>query len=200
MMLISQFAQDVCDYLCTLPEVRQCGLYGSLKRNCFDQYSDIDIELEAAPGVDNGQFLLSLPQLIAKKYPIIFCDYAPSLAPEQYLVTVAIHEKNPFLLVDITCTSEKPCKSVSKEELRGRNNLYDHTLKLFAANLKHYLRGTDCERDIQKMYQRIFPQNTGHLEEREMLSDVYHWLEAHREKRHESYLKAFQDYLPFSGE
>lgn len=194
MMRIDAFAGEICAYLKTFPEVKQCGLYGSLQKGNSDRYSDIDIELDVT-GNDNGKFLLKLPELLSKRYQLIFYDFAPSLAPEQYVVTVAIDQENPFMLVDISCTASKVCGTVSKEELRRQNNPFDHTLKLFTANLKHYIRGMDCLDDIFKMFHRIFPKTEVSSDEKRMLEDIYFWLVRNGEKRHKTYLDAFQTYL-----
>ena len=61
-------------------------------------------------------------------------------------IPVAMDTENPFWVVDITCTANPHCTAVTKRELSALNNLYDHTLKLFTANLKHYIRGTDWQR------------------------------------------------------
>ena len=47
-MLLEEFARDICDYFETLPQVKQCRLYGSLSRKTFDKYSDIDLELDVS--------------------------------------------------------------------------------------------------------------------------------------------------------
>lgn len=192
--MIKKFANEICTFLQSMPEVKSCQLYGSLAEGTFDEYSDIDIEIDVS-GEDNGIFLTKLPVLFAKKYDIVFCDYAPSLAPEKYIITIATNTENPFMIVDISCVATQHCDTVSKKDLMALNNRYDHTLKLFAANLKHYLRGVECYDDIEKMYGRIFGRDIDACDEEEMLHAVYTWLKDNAESQHEEYVLLFQEFL-----
>lgn len=157
------------------------------------KYSDIDIEIDVS-GTDNSRFVTKIPGLLSQKYDVIFYDYAPSLAPEKYLVSVALNDENPFMLVDIACTAVPHCTNVSKQELAALNHPYDHTLKLFTANLKHYLRGDVCCCDIQKMYRRI-SEKESLPGEKQMLQAVMKWLQEKAEPRHKNLLKRFTDFI-----
>ena len=192
--MIKEFAKEICGFLMTIPEVRSCNLYGSLSKGTFDEFSDIDIAIDVS-GTDNGLFIAKLPELLSKEYDIVFYDYAPSLAPEKYIISVAINTKNPFMVVDISCVATPHCDTVSKQDLAALNNRYDHTLKLFVANLKHYLRGTECYDDILKMFSRIFGKETEIYDEDQMLKAVYHWLEENAERQHEDYVSVLGEYM-----
>lgn len=192
-MTIRDFAAELQSYLSSLPEVKACRLYGSLSTEEDDEYSDIDMEVDVS-GTDNGAFITELPARLAERYSVIFCDYAPSLAPEKYIVTLALHEDAPFMLLDITCTATPHVASRSKQDIRALNDGYDHTLKLFAANLKHHLRGADCHADILKMHDRIFGKE--HTKnDKQMLTAVYGWLDEHAEDRHRGYVAGFAAYM-----
>lgn len=192
-MQILEYAQEIIRYLYTLPNVKACRLYGSLAGNTFDAYSDIDIELDVS-GADNGQYLLRLPALVGKHFPVVFYDYSPSLAPEKYVVSIATDSQNPFQIIDIACTARPHCKSVSADTLRTQNDPYAHILKLFTANLKHFLRGKNVCADVQRMHQKIFgaPSLT---DEKEMLEKTYKWLKTHAQKRQQPYVCALKKYL-----
>lgn len=187
------FADKVCSFLKELPEVNSCKLYGSLSDDSYDEYSDIDIEIDVS-GIDNGIFATRIPDILSEKFNVIFYDYAPSLAPDKYVVSLAFDNNNPFMMVDVACVAKPHCDTVSKQQLMSLNNLYDHTLKVFVANLKHFLRGTDCYDDIAKMYGRIF-RNRDVYDEEEMLNCVYDWLKDNAEPRHEDYIALFEDYI-----
>jgi len=192
--MIQTYAKEICEFLMQIPEVKSCSIYGSLSKGTFDEYSDVDIEIDVS-GTDNGMFIKKLPELIAKEYDLIFYDYAPSLAPQKYILSVAMNTENPFMVVDITCTANPHCTAVSKKELSELNNRYDHTLKLFVANLKHYLRGIDCYDDIEKMYRRICGQDAEIYDEEQMLNVVFEWLEQNAESQHEHYISSLAEYL-----
>lgn len=105
-----------------------------------------------------------------------------------------MNEENPFMMVDVACVANPHFCTVSKQQLVSLNNLYDHSLKVFVANLKHFLRGTDCYDDISKMYGRIFKDRDVY-DENEMLNAVYEWLQDNAEPRHENYIDLFEEYI-----
>ena len=55
----------------------------------YDEDSDIDIKIDVS-GTDNGFFIQKLPELFAGECEIVFYDYAPSLAPEKHILSIAI--------------------------------------------------------------------------------------------------------------
>ncbi len=191
--MIVEFAQEVCNFLKSLPEVKSCELYGSLSLGTFDEYSDIDIEIDVS-GADNGVFVTKIPEIMSAEYDVIFFDYAPSLAPDKYLVSVGVKNGNPFTVIDIACIAAPHCGTVSRRQLSMLNNKYDHTLKLFTANLKHFLRGADCYDDILKMYSRIFSEKEV-CDEEQMLNSVYDWLKENAEERHREHIDLFENYI-----
>lgn len=192
-MHITEFARELTEYLATLPGVKECRLYGSLCTGTYDQYSDIDIQLDVS-GCDNGRFILNLPKFMEQKYGLIFYDYAPSLAPDKYVVSFALDGVHPFRMVDIGCTAMPHCGSVSSEELSARNDRYGHLLKLFTANLKHHLRGTDCRSDILRMYAKVYDDGCDYSD-RQMLEQVLDWLDRNALVNHRPFVEALRKYL-----
>lgn len=191
---MKEFAKDIFEFLNDIPEVKSCKIVGSLSAGNNDEFSDLDLVIDVS-GIDNGVFLTKLPKLFEEKYDVIFYDYTPSLAPDKYIVSIAINKTNPFMIVDVSCVATPHFDSVSKQELASLNNKYDHTLKLFVANLKHLLRGMDCYDDIYKMYSRIFRRDLEAYDEEWMMQEVYGWLQENAESRHEEYLALFEGYL-----
>lgn len=189
--------KDLTAFLTGLPSVRSLTLYGSLAEGREDAYSDIDIALDVS-GTDNGVFLLDLPELLAQKYPVLYTDFAPSLAPDKYILTAAIYPEKPFLLLDISVTAEPHCSSVTKEMLVVRNDLYSHTLKLFTANLKHFLRGADCDRDIRKMAGRLLGYQENALLP-DILRHTWQWLTENGSPEMKTYLSRFLPSLKLLG-
>lgn len=186
--MLQLMADDLKQFLLTVPEIKSCRIIGSMSREKIDEYSDLDIEIDVS-GIDNGRFLLKLPLLFAEKYNIIYYDYAPSMAPNKYIVSIAIDPKNPFRYVDIICTAQPHCTTIMREQLSALNNSYDHILKLFTANLKHYIRKKECHQDIERMYSRIYKEKIN--EDAQMLEAVFAWLRQNMEKKHKPYI----DYL-----
>lgn len=191
---MKEFVKEIFEFLNDLPEVKSCKIVGSLSAGNNDEFSDLDLVIDVS-GIDNGVFLTKLPKLFEEKYDVIFYDYTPSLAPDKYIATIAINKTNPFMIVDVSCVATPHFDSVSKQDLSSLNNKYDHTLKLFVANLKHLLRGMDCYDDIYKMYSRIFGRDLEAYDEEWMMQEVYGWLQENAESRHEEYLALFEGYL-----
>ena len=179
-------AQELKDLFGQRPEVRSVSLYGSIVKGTADPYSDIDIKLDVS-GYDNGRFLLSVPQVLAEKYKVLFSDYAPSLAPEQYVVSCALSEENPFLIVDVNCAAEPHVSSVAKADLK--NDPVVHVLKLWVANMKHFIRGQECYRDICKMHRKSVGGELPQGQEFLMLEQTLSWLEARVPERLARYVK-----------
>jgi len=159
-----------------IPVVKKCDIYGSLATNTQDDLSDIDIEIDVS-GYDNGQFMLELVELLEGKLSIYYSDYAPSLIPDKYIVSIAIDKNNPFLIVDLCCSAEPHCTTVTKQQVIGKNEKYTHMLKLWTANLKHYVRGCECYDDIVRMARKIAVEEIDTKDEVELLEDTLCWLE-----------------------
>ena len=96
--MLKQKAEQIIKILNSLPQVKGCKIYGSLINGNYDELSDIDIEVDVS-GIDNGKFMLNIVDLLKDKVDIVYSDYAPSLIPEYYIVSVAIDRQNPFLIV-----------------------------------------------------------------------------------------------------
>lgn len=146
-------AKRLCDFLLSVPGVRSCTLYGSLARGTGDTLSDIDIELDVS-GQDNGLFLLRLPDLLRAHFPVLYHDFAPSLMPEKYIVSVALSEEDPFLIADLCCSAQPHRTTVGRAQAAALNDPTAHLIKLWTADLKHFARGTDCRDDIVRLAQK----------------------------------------------
>ena len=155
----------------------------------FTELSDIDIEIDVS-GYDNGQFMMELAELLKNKFDIYYADYAPSLIPDKYIVSVAIDKENPFLIVDLCCCAEPHCTTVTKQQIMKKNDRYSHMLKLWTANLKHYVRGNDCYNDIVRMANRISVDEIDSKDEGEILHEVLCWLEDNVENGLEEYVES----------
>ena len=169
-------AEEIIEILCGIPEVNGCTVYGSLMTDKSDELSDIDIEIDVS-GIDNGQFMLRLVDLLKDKLNIFYSDYAPSLIPNDYIVSIALDESNPFLIADLKCVADPHFITVTKQQARELNNKYSHTLKLWTANLKHYARGADCREDILAMAKKLQITDIDTKSEKELLEETLRWLE-----------------------
>lgn len=167
-------AEKCIEIISTLPVVKSCEIYGSIAKGTEDELSDIDIKVDVS-GYDNGKFMLEVPHILKNELGIIYSDFAPSLAPEQYIVSNAISIENPFTILDINCVAEPHVTTVSKQQLS--NDIYTHTLKVWIANMKHFARGIDCYNDVVRMANRLRIEDVDSKIEEELLADTLHWLE-----------------------
>ena len=193
MQKLIEYANEIMEYISTYKEVRSCTLYGSLANNNFDEYSDIDIEIDVS-GYDNSLFVTRLSEIMAIKYPIIFSDYAPSLIPESYVVSIAIDENNPFCVVDFKCVANPHYTTLGKKDFIL--DKVEHTTKIWTANCKHYLRGIDCQSDITKMAKRIIgAEKISYMSELELLDVTLNWLEQNCEEKHYKYVSNCRKFI-----
>jgi len=195
-------AEWLIDILNQFPEVETCRLYGSLVKNTADALSDIDLEMDVV-GMDDAAFVLTLPDRLKEKIPVFYADYAPSLAPERYVVSLALDETNPFLIADLCCHSSPHSNALTRDELRKRNDPYTHMLKLWTANLKHHARKADCREDILRMAEKLGIQEAWAFSNDVLLEKVLMWLEenapSHLRMLAESCRKAYDSMVHRQG-
>lgn len=180
--MLMKIAGEIISILNDMPEVRSCRLYGSLSDGTYDELSDIDINVDVS-GCDNGRFMLTLAERLGERICVYYSDYAPSLVPEKYIVSVAVDENNPTRVVDLCCTADPHCATVSKQQVRALNDEFSHILKLWTANWKHHVRGSDCRRDILRMAEKIGVAETETKTDAWLLEETLLWLEKNRPER-----------------
>ncbi len=167
-------AREIMEILNELPMVKSCELCGSLAAGRSDEFSDIDIRVDVS-GYDNGRFMLEVPKLLKDKLNIVYSDYAPSLIPGNYIVSVAIDANDPFMIADLDCIAAPHCETVTKGMIE--NDLLCHTIKVWTADLKHFVRGKECREDIMRMARRLKGVRTDGLSESEILEECLKWME-----------------------
>lgn len=174
--MLRRIAEQIMAILNEMPEVKGCALYGSLANGTSDELSDIDINVDVS-GCDNGRFMLTLAERIGRKIRVYYSDYAPSLVPEKYIVSLAIDEEAPTHVVDLCCSAEPHCIGVTKQQVRALNDEFSHILKLWTANWKHHVRGMDCRSDTVRMAKKVGIVNADEKSNAEILKETLEWLE-----------------------
>lgn len=169
-------ADEIISFFNEIPAVNNWTVYGSLVTNTYDELSDIDIEIDVS-GYDNGQFMLDVVEILKDKFHIYYFDYAPSFVPDKYVVSIALDKDNPFLIADLCCCAEPHCTTVTKQQVLEKNKKHTHMLKLWTANLKHYVRGNECHDDIVRMAMKISVEDIDTKNEVEILAETLCWLE-----------------------
>lgn len=189
---IIEFANEIKDYLLSVKEISHCTVCGSIANQNYDKYSDIDIEIDVS-GYNNSEFIKQVPAILSKKYPLIFGDYAPSLMPESYIVSVAINEENPFMFVDIKCLATPHMSTLQKKDFV--NDEFEHILKLWVINFKHWLRNDDCRKDIVKMGSKVLGNSCLEYREKQILEETLRWLEFNMKEKHLKYVSVCREYM-----
>lgn len=145
-----KLANEIIDYLKQNPVVKECKLHGSLANGNYDEYSDIDIQVDVS-GFDNGKFMLMLPDIIRAKFPVVYTAFAPGLFPKVFVVSFSFSKDDIFSFIDLECTSTPHIQTITIDEIREKNDKISLMLKLTIANTKHFLRGQNCHEDIKRI-------------------------------------------------
>jgi predicted nucleotidyltransferase len=183
--LLEQKAIQIIDCLLTNPEVKFCKIYGSLANGKADKYSDIDIEVDVSE-CDNSMFVKKLPGILDETFRVIWYDFAPSLMPDQYIVSIAVDEFNPFCIVDLKCTATPHMSSLQKSDYS--NDTLHHSLKLWVANCKHFFRGQECSADIHKMGRKVIGTTSENMTDYDILEEVLCRIETNKTDKTANYI------------
>lgn len=189
--MLKRTAERIMELLKEMPEVKKCELYGSLADGSYDELSDIDINIDVS-GCDNGLFMLTLAKRLGEKLSIYYYDYAPSLVPEKYIVSIAINEDHPTEVVDLCCDAEPHCITVTKQRVRRENNEFSHILKLWTANFKHFVRNRECHGDILRMAGRIGLADIESKGDCVILKETLEWLEVNSPVKLDRFVESCQ--------
>lgn len=130
-----ELAHHVIEYLQGLAEVESATLYGSLATGTWDEFSDIDVEIDVGKH-DNAAFALRLPRLLDLEFDVVFSDWRRSLLPDKYLQAFFIEGVPIFWSFDFTFVADthRPLRTDPP-----RDKL-DSFLKLWCGNLKYWIR------------------------------------------------------------
>ncbi|NOR45654.1 MAG: hypothetical protein GQ534_08730 [Candidatus Delongbacteria bacterium] len=166
-----KFAFKIIELLKTT-DIKQIKLVGSLSENNFDEYSDIDIELndnKQSP-VENINIALNS---ISKKYDILFSDWAKSLLPDKYVLSVFLKQKNIFRFIDLTCFKDANFSDTTRDQL-PQDKIY-HIFKLWICNAKQEIRNRHDRNFIDLLFVKLFINNDS-ISNKTKFEKVLDWL------------------------
>ena len=147
----------------TFPEIKSTKLHGSMTTANFDKFSDIDFQIDVS-GIDNGNFMLKLPEILSKNMPIGYVAFAPRFIPDLYLTTIYFKDTDIFNFVDIECIATPHIKSITKEEIKKHAYKENVFLKLSINVLKGILRNKPNYQEILGIYSILYPTGNKTLE------------------------------------
>jgi predicted nucleotidyltransferase len=132
MFLVNKIIRAISD----LEFVHTVKIVGSLNEENNDLYSDIDLEV-SIKHLSSDKALLIICELLTEKFSPLWSDYANSLVPNKFLVSMFFENENPFRFIDIGIVNNG-VHSIDKD--RFQNDIWIHLTKLWIMNFKLYLR------------------------------------------------------------
>jgi len=149
------FANEIVDLLQS-SGIENIKLVGSISENKSDEYSDIDIELKdnKRSPVENITIALNI---LSEKYDVLFSDWAKSLLPEKYVLSVFLKQENIFSHIDLSCYQDINFPDVTRDQL-PQDKVY-HIFKLWICNAKQEIRKSHERNLIDSLYSKFFELN-----------------------------------------
>ena len=114
-------------------------LTGSRKTGAEDAFSDFDLSVTVR-GLPADQGLARIASHLKNEYRPLWLDYANSLMPGKFLVSIFFAGENPFAFYDIGVQNHDA--GLLYDSSAFRNDPWVHLTKLWILNFKHYLRRT----------------------------------------------------------
>jgi len=131
---------EVCSKLKTLDFVIDIQEIGSRPAGHADCYSDVDLVVNIQI-VKPDIALLKITEFMKMIYSPLWIDYANSLMPSKFLVSMFINCENPFCFLDIGIYNHEV---INYNPKRFENDKWVHLTKLWIMNFKYYLRKDQC--------------------------------------------------------
>jgi predicted nucleotidyltransferase len=149
------FANSIVNLLQS-SDIENIKLVGSISENKSDEYSDIDIELKdhKRSPVENINIALNF---LSEKYNVLFSDWAKSLLPEKYVLSVFLKQKNIFSYIDLSCYQDINFPDVARDRL-PQDKVY-HIFKLWICNAKQEIRQRHDRNLIDSLYSKFYDIN-----------------------------------------
>lgn len=130
---------EICDNIKSLSFVSDVQKKGSRFEGRSDIYSDYDLTV-VIKDIRPDDALLRITELLKAEYSSLWFDYANSLMPHKFLVSMFINCENPFSFVDIGIYADG---DINYDPKNFENDRWVHLTKLWIMNFKYYLRGDD---------------------------------------------------------
>ena len=148
-----KIAEEIIQLLNASGKIDSVSLDGSLTLDSWDEISDIDIVVEEKGRSPFENVMMALDEIRNQK-KIIFYDWARSLLPEKYLISIYLKGMPVFWFVDIACYRDPRYGDITRDEIP--QNYAEHLLKLWICNIKHEIRKNRERNKIDIVYQRLY--------------------------------------------
>ena len=127
---------EICSKIKTLDFVIDVQEIGSHSEGHADFYSDVDLVVNIQ-NIKPDIALLKVTEYMKMTYSPLWVDYANSLMPSKFLVSMFINCENPFCFLDIGIYNHEV---INYNPKRFENDKWVHLTKLWIMNFKYYLR------------------------------------------------------------
>ncbi|MFJ5768712.1 hypothetical protein [Psychrobacillus sp. NPDC093180] len=143
-------AEKIIEFFNTCPKVKVATIRGSIFHEKTDEFSDIDLTIDVS-STDNAAFALQIPKMLESNFEIWFVDWATSLLPDEYVISIYLKNMSIFWNVDIACTATPHIETI----LSIQNDPIHHALKLWIMNLKYLNRQDLSKQTIDSLVQKV---------------------------------------------
>lgn len=143
-------AERIIGLFNTSPKVKYATIRGSIFHEKADEFSDIDLTVDVS-GTDNAAFALRISKIIESHFDIWFVDWATSLLPQEYVISIYLKNTSIFWNEDIACTATPHIETIQVFQ----NDPFQHALKLWILNLKYLHRQDLSKPSIDRLAQKV---------------------------------------------
>lgn len=127
---------EICRKIETFGFVTSVQKVGSRAEGHADCYSDIDLVVNIRD-IKPDIALLKITEFMKITYAPLWVDFANSLMPQKFVVSMFIDCENPFCFLDIGIYNEE---NFHYNPQTFQNDKWVHLTKLWIMNFKYYLR------------------------------------------------------------
>ncbi|MBM0067933.1 nucleotidyltransferase domain-containing protein [Alkalicoccobacillus gibsonii] len=132
---VDQIIQSISslNFVCTV------DIVGSHSNDTNDKYSDVDLVVHVLDEPAD-KALLRISYFLCEKYSPLWYDYANSLMPNKFLVSMYFENTTPFKFIDIGIINNE-AQFYNKDDFK--NDKWIHLMKLWVMNFKYYVRKSE---------------------------------------------------------
>lgn len=140
---------NIINTINTINFVSDVKISGSLHNSTNDHFSDIDLTV-SIKNIPADKALLQITETLEHEYKPLWKDFARSLMPQKFLVSMFFNCDNPFSFIDIGIFNNS--NDFSFDPNLFTNDKWIHLTKLWIMNFKYFIRRSD---NFQERFTRM---------------------------------------------
>lgn len=130
--------EQLIDHLKGLAFITRIDVIGSRVEQTSDVYSDVDLLLTIKDSTPDNA-LYEVTESVKAKFQPAWYDFANSLMPDKFLISIFIGGDNPFTFYDIGILNSD--RNLVYDKTLFENDHSIHLMKLWVMNYKYMMRG-----------------------------------------------------------